>query len=103
MAEMSAPVGYWLLVVRRGRIDDGRALRRLGRREAAQLGVLADRILVLGEVDAEGPLPGDVGVLPLHARSELCQCLVRLAGRAAQLAAVHLAHTRNCPLDHELA
>ena len=33
--------------------------------------VLTDRVLVLREVEAIGPVAGDVGVLPLHARREL--------------------------------
>ena len=55
----------------RGRIDRLGDLGDLRRREAADLGVLADHRFILGEVDAEGLVGGDIALDPLYVGAEL--------------------------------
>jgi hypothetical protein len=87
----------------RGRIDRPAHLGDLVGREAALRRVVADRLLVLGEVDADRPAVHDVGLDPLRARREVGQRAVRLAGRLGEPARVQLLHARDPSLDQELA
>src|SRR5205085_5019485 len=75
----------------------------LARREAADLGVFLDDRLILGEVDAEGLVGGDIAVDPLDVGAELAQYLVRFRRRAAKLLALEAADRRDVALDDEFA
>src|SRR5262249_44529736 len=75
----------------------------LGRRKPAGLGVFADDLVVLGEVDAEGLVVGDIALDPLDVGAELMQHLIGLGGSAPQLVALEGADLGNVPLDDEPA
>ncbi len=64
------------LVVRRKRIDDLRHFGDVARRDAAQLGMLADRVLAIGQVDAIGLVAGHIAVLPLDPHPDFVKRLV---------------------------
>src|SRR5262249_58501279 len=66
-ARISRGLGCW--------IDHLLDFSDLGRRKAADLGVLADDGLVLGEIDAKGLVVGHVALDPLNVRTELTQDL----------------------------
>src|SRR5689334_21814486 len=57
--------------------------------EAAASGVLHDRVLVLGDVDAVELVGGDVAVQPLDAGRHLVEDVVRRAGGGGQLVRRH--------------
>src|SRR6266851_3931256 len=86
-----------------GRVDHLADLGDLGGREAADLGVLFDDVLVLGEVDAERLVGRDIAVDPLDVGAELAQHLVRFRRRAAQLLALQAAGAGDVALDDEFA
>src|SRR5262249_39680673 len=82
-ARISRGLGCW--------IDHLLDFGDLGRRKAADLGVLADDGLVLGEIDAKGLVVGHVALDPLNVRTELTQDLVRFCRRPSQLFALQRA------------
>src|SRR6516162_888347 len=94
-ARISRGLGCW--------IDHLLDFSDLGRRKAADLGVLADDGLVLSEIDAKGLVVGHVALDPLNVRTELTQDLVRFCRRPSQLFALQRADLRNIPFDDELA
>ncbi len=94
-AELAAVLGR--------RIDHLADLGDLGRREAADLGVLFDDVLAGGEIDAERLVGGDKAVDPLDVGAELAQHLVRFRRRAAQLLALEAAGARDVAFDDEFA
>ena len=47
------------------RADDSRHFSDLGKRNASEPGMLADRVLAIGQVDAEGLVAGEIAMLPL--------------------------------------
>src|SRR2546425_8364129 len=85
------------------RIDHLLHFGDLRRRKAADLGVLADDGLVLGEIDAKGLVVGHVTLDPLNVRTELTQDLVRFCRRPSQLFALERADFGNIPFDDEFA
>src|SRR5581483_667941 len=85
------------------RVDHLAHLGDLGRRKAADLGVLPDDLLVPGKVDAKGLVRRDIALDPLDVGAELAQDAVRLGRRLAQLFALEAAHRGNLALDNELA
>src|SRR4051812_9180305 len=85
---------------RRGRIDRSRHLADPARREAADPRMLAHRILVLGQIDAEGLVRRHEGFEPLHPRRELGQSGVRRGGRAPEIVALQPVDARYITLDH---
>src|SRR4051812_20982988 len=58
------------------RVDHLADFGDLGRRKAADLGVLADHALILGEIDAEGLVVSDVALDPLDVGADLAQRVV---------------------------
>src|SRR5215831_7535768 len=86
-----------------GRIDHLAHFRDLRRRKTADLSVLADDGLVLGEIDAERLVVGDEALDPLNVGAELMQHLVRFRGGPAQLLALEAADLRDVSLDDESA
>lgn len=87
-------------IVGRQRIDDLRNFGDFRNRDAAQLGMFADRILALGKIDAKGLVARDVAVLPLDRRSDRAQRLVGCPGRAAQFGHGKTPDAGNVALDH---
>src|SRR5207237_2558345 len=75
----------------------------LGRREAADLGVLFDDRLVLGEIDAEGLVGRDIALDPLDVGAQIAQHAIRFRRGALQLLALQAADRRDIPLDDEFA
>jgi len=59
------------------RVDHLADLSDLGCRKTADLRVLADDVLVFGEIDAERLVVGDIGFKPLHVRAKLAQYSIR--------------------------
>src|SRR5205814_10642737 len=86
-----------------GGVDHFTHFGDLGGWEAADLGVLPDNRLVLGEIDAEGRVGRDKALDPLDVGAELAQDAVRLRRGALQLLALEAADCRNVPFDDELA
>src|SRR6185369_226942 len=85
------------------RVDHALDLDDAVRREAADLGVLADCGLVLREINAEGAVAGYIGLLPLHVRSELGQGRIRLGGGLAELLALQSTDGGDLTFNHKLA
>jgi len=86
-----------------GRVDHLADFGDLGRRKAADLGVLFDDVLVFREIDAERLVGGDIALDPLDVGAELAQDVVRFCRRAAQLLAIEAAGCRNVAFDDEFA
>ena len=86
-----------------GGVDHLPHLGDLGGREAAHLSVLTDRVLVLGQIDAERLVVGYVALDPLNVGSKLVERLVGLRRSAAKLLALERAYLRDFPLDDEPA
>jgi hypothetical protein len=63
-------------VICRKRVDDLRHFGDAGHWDATQFGVLVDRGFILGEINAEGFLSGDIAVLPLNVRADLVDGLI---------------------------
>ena len=59
--------------------------------------MLADHRLIVGEVDAESLVTGDVGMLPLYCRGQIPQNLIGFFRGAAKLLAVQRACLRDIP------
>jgi hypothetical protein len=66
-----------------GRVDHLADFGDLGRWEAAQFRVLLYDVLVLGQVDTEGLVSGDVTLHPLYVGAKLAQDAVGLRRSAA--------------------
>src|SRR5436305_7770515 len=86
-----------------GGVDHFTHFGDLGGWEAADLGVLPDNRLVLGEIDAEGLVGRDKAFDPLDVGAEFAQDAVRLRRGALQLLALEATDRRNIPLDDEFA
>src|SRR6185295_7127310 len=86
-----------------GRINHPFNFGDLGGREAAQVRVLANDRLVLGEVDAKRLVVGEVAFDPLDVGSQLMQDLIGLGCSAAQLLALQAADLGNIAFDDEFA
>src|SRR4051812_28059823 len=88
---------------RGGRVDYLAHLGDLVGRKSADLGVLADDAFILGEIDAERLVVGDVALDPLDVGGKLIQRLVRLGSCGAQLLALEGADLGNLPFDDKPA
>lgn len=88
-------------VVRRSWVDDLRDFRDLRYRYPAEFGVLADRCLVVCEVNAECAVASDIAVLPLNRWANLCDSLVRCPCGAAQFDDRHTTHSRYASFNQE--
>src|SRR5271155_1740904 len=86
-----------------GGIDHLAHFGDLGRRKAADLGVLFDDVLVLREIDAERLVGRDIALDPLNIGAELAQDAVRFRRGALQLLAFEAAGAGNVALDDEFA
>ena len=64
--------------------------------------MLSDDGFVFGEVYAERPIGSHVGMLPLHARRQLGQRLIRLGGGGSELLALQRAKLGDLALNDEL-
>src|SRR4029077_8423876 len=87
----------------RGRIDHLAPLGDLGCREAADLRVLTDDLLISREIDAERLVVGDIGFDPLDVGTKLAQHPIRFCRGPAQLFALEGANLRDISLNDELA
>src|SRR4051794_38533034 len=70
--------------------------------EAAASPVLADELLVRGQVEAGDGVVGDIAVDPLDVRPEVSQDLVGRSGDRGERRGVHLARARDGALDEVL-
>src|SRR5437764_6562358 len=86
-----------------GGVDHFTNFGDLGGWEAADLGVLPDNRLVLGEIDAEGLVGRDKALDPLDVGAELAQDAVRLRRGALQLLALEAADRRDVAIGDEFA
>src|SRR6185437_9457398 len=87
----------------RRRVDHLAHFGDLSSREAADLGVLLDDVLVLGEVDTKRLVGGDIAFDPLDVGAKLTQDAVGLGRGAAELFALEAADRRDVTLDDEFA
>ena len=62
-----------------------------------------DQRLILGQIDAEGPVVGDETFDPLDVGTKLPQGLVRLARRGLEFFSPGAADSRESSFDHELS
>src|SRR4051794_39394703 len=85
----------------RGWVDGLADFSDRGGRKPADLGVLADRVLILGQVHAEGLVVRDVALDPLDVRGKLVEHFIRLHRCLAQLLALKAADLRDVSLDDE--
>src|SRR5579859_6303885 len=86
-----------------GRIDHLAHFGDLGRRKAADLRMLLDDRLVLGEIDAKRLIGRDIALDPLDIGPELAQHAVGFAGSGAQLLALERAGSGDIAFDDEFA
>src|SRR3954447_15860764 len=86
-----------------GRVDHLAHFGDPGRRKAADLGVLADDVLVFRQVDAERVVGGDIALDPLDVGAEIAQHAVRFGRRSPELLALQTACAGNVALDNEFA
>src|SRR5262249_1940180 len=93
-ARISRGLGCW--------IDHLLDFSDLGRRKTADLGVLADDGLVLGEIDAKGLVVGHVALDPLNVRAALSQDLVRSCCGPSQPVALECTDVRDIAFDDGL-
>src|SRR6478672_4933702 len=84
------------------RVDHLADLRDLRRRKAADLRVLANDVLIFGEIDAERLVVGDIGFKPLDVRTKLAQYPIRFCCCSAKLFALEGADLWNIPFDDKL-
>src|ERR1700677_4544540 len=74
----------------------------LGRRESADLRMLLDDRLVLGEINAEGLVVGYIAFNPLDIGAELPQRLVGLRCCTTKLLPIQRPDTRDVAFDNDL-
>jgi FAD dependent oxidoreductase len=86
-----------------GRIDHLAHLGNLRRREAADLRVLADDVLVFRQIDAERLVGGDVALHPLDVGAELGQHGIGFRRRAAELFSLERTDRGDVTFDDVLA
>src|SRR5262245_16444151 len=99
-AARNGPGGVAQSRIGRQRIDNGFYFGNLGRRKAAQLGVLPNCSLAFSEVDAECLVVDNVGMVPLYLAGEFGQRTIGSRRCVFELRAIHGAHARQVALDY---
>ena len=86
--------------IARGRIDDAGYLFNTIGRKAALLGMFANRLLVVGNVNAIHLVAGDIALQPLNLRAHLIQDAAGFLGNALQVRRAQRAGIRNVAFDN---